>query len=66
MNYTNPDDAFRNVYSFANYVFDLPETLEEGNVYIVETDYNPYKDYDLSKYEVTEFELYTTISTIVH
>ena len=65
VNYTNPHGAFRGVSSFGNYVFSLPGELQEGNVYIVSNNSNPYKDVDLSNYEVTKFERYTVISTIV-
>lgn len=64
VSYFNEGASFEVPLQYNNYVFYLPNIIENNNVYIVSVWDENYKKMDLSSYKITEFKYYYVINTI--
>lgn len=63
---TDEGSAFENVRAFDNFIFnEMPDTLEEGNVYILGDGDSVLKEQILPEYKVTCFENFWVVNTVV-
>ncbi len=59
--FTNPGGAFESVKSFGNYCFYIPNSIIDGNIYIIRYDDKTFDNYDLSEYKVINYGYYKII-----